>query len=129
MKSSQIDAVHCSSTEDRGTVFEIDKENHLLTIETKFKNHWVVIFLIVFVQAKYALESKNNNNHTARYLSRIKLVQSRKGLNPRHFSIRQHVLVLHSRTNLIIFLLCMGLRFVNPYSFQKKIVGLQKNYT
>lgn len=80
MKSSQIDAVHCSSPEDRGTVFEIYKENPLLAIETKFKNHWTQgsNFLIVFVQAKYALESKNNN-HTARYLSRMKLVQSRKG--------------------------------------------------
>lgn len=98
--------------------------------ETKFIKHWTQgsIFVIVFVQAKYALESKNNN-HTARYLSRMKLVQSRKGLNSLHFSIRQHVLVLHSRTNLIICLLCMGLRLVNPYSFQNKIVGLQKNYT
>lgn len=67
MKSSQIDAVHCSSPEVRGTVFEIDKENPLLTIETKFKNHstWGSNFLNCFCTSKVRSREQEQQSHIA----------------------------------------------------------------
>lgn len=66
MKSSQIDAVHCSSPEDSGAVLVIDQENPLLTIETKFKNHSTLgsNFLNCFCTSKVRSREQEQQSHS-----------------------------------------------------------------